>query len=276
MHQPRGVTNITKRIITEKISIYASKNQALAALLSKPEKAAFVAAADGEEGAARPPTLAIMAHDFPGHKAGNNDIFADIELLLVEKGFHTLRFDFRGCGESDGARESFTMSGAMEDFQQVMHWGRDQGFRNYILIGEGLGASLAALNCDIDVKALVLLWPALDTKLYADNVFGEPDQEARQKGYIEKNGCRASMGFLEELKKANLIKGLQDVRAPTLILHGAEDEILPIEQLDLARKHMRSDRIEITTFHDGGHGLRKLNHRKMVFYHITQFAEKYA
>ena len=63
---------------------------------------------------------------------------------------------------------------------------------------------------------------------------------------------------------------------PTLILQGVRDEITPIETLDLARGHIRSKRLEITTFHDGEHGLHKLNHRKSMFFHITQFIEKFA
>ncbi len=221
-------------------------------------------------------TLVIMAHGFPGHRAGNNDLYGDVEFLLAEKGLHTLRFDFRGCGDSDGLPEDFTMSSAIEDFQNVMYWGRDKGFKNFILIGEGLGASLAVLNMELNVNGLILLWPVLDMKAHSQHVFGKPDSEAKKKGYIEHESQRVGLDFLRELEKVDMVHGLEVVRAPTLILHGAEDKIVPVGQLDLARKHIRSDRIEITTFHDGEHGLPKLNHRKMMFYHITQFIEKYA
>ncbi|GJL85898.1 MAG: hypothetical protein DHS20C02_16730 [Micavibrio sp.] len=217
-----------------------------------------------------------MAHGFPGHKAGNNDLYGDIEFLLTEKGLHTLRFDFRGCGESEGEPEDFTMSSAIEDFQNVLYWGRDKGFKNYILIGDGLGASLAVLNAERSVNGLILLWPVLDLKAYSQAVFGKPSVEDKKKDYIEFDGRRVGLGLLREMEKVDMARGLSEVRAPTLILHGAEDKIVPVSQLDLARKHISADRIEITTFHDGEHGLQKLNHRKMMFYHITQFIEKYA
>jgi len=50
-------------------------------------------------------TLVIMAHGFPGgHKEAHEDLFGDLEFLFNQFGYQTLRFDFRGCGNSEGMK----------------------------------------------------------------------------------------------------------------------------------------------------------------------------
>lgn len=58
-------------------------------------------------------------------------------------------------------------------------------------------------------------------------------------------------------------------------MHGAQDKVSPIEQLDMFRACAGHRRVEITSFQDGTHGLPQENHRKSMFFHIRQFIEKY-
>ena len=222
-------------------------------------------------------TLVIMSHGFPGHKSAHNDMFGDVEFLIADKGFHSLRFDYRGCGESAGTAEHFTMKSASEDFQTVLFWAREHGYKRFVYIGEGLGATLAIQNHDLDVICRVMLWPALDLQEYRHCALKitEVSEDELAKGYVEYDRHRYGIDFLKELKKDALITPMRDLHSPVLIMHGAEDDKIPVGCLDLARAHMHSKRIEITTFHDGGHGLKKLNHRKSMFYHMQQFLEKY-
>lgn len=254
--------------MSEKIQILAGESQQISALHRRYESETVLNHED---------LLVIMAHGFPGHKTGNNDLFGDLEFLLAEKGYNTLRFDFRGCGESDGKEERFCLSSAVEDFRNVLQWAKGQKYKRFIYIGEGLGATLSVLSTDLDVMIMILLWPILDTEeFYAKNFAGrELNDDARERGYIEHEGHKYGLDFLRELKTARLASKLKDCYMPTLILHGARDEAIPVEHLDVARTHINSRRLEITTFHDGEQGLQKMNHRKMMFYHITQFITKY-
>lgn len=222
--------------------------------------------------------LVVMSHGFPGHKSGNNDVFGDLEHQLSERGCHTLRFDYRGCGESDGKEEEFSLAAATEDFKSARSWAKEKGYKEFVYIGEGLGAALCALNSDLNVKAMIMLWPVLDLGLYAENAFNVKENitaKARGDGHIKLNDHKIGLPLLKELKKQKLVHALGEMFMPVLIIQGARDDILPAKQLDLAREYIRSSRIEITTFHDGEHGLQKLNHRKVMFYHIAQFIEKY-
>lgn len=223
-------------------------------------------------------TLILMLHDFPGHKSDKNDLYGDIEFLLGNHGFHTLRFDLNGCGESDGQQEEFTLSKALDDVEHVLKWAReDRKYERFVVIGEGLGATLGIMAMQEDIYNLVLLWPALDLKAFQKNAFGLKDSPeiTEKKNYISKDENRIGKPFLRELFDLDIVEYLESVKTPTLIMYGAQDEIIEHFQLDMIRKHIGARRVEITTFQDGGYGLEKLNHRKSMFYHIQQFIQKY-
>ncbi len=227
--------------------------------------------------AEREELLVLMVHGFPGNKNTQNNLFHDIEFLLRDKGYHTLRFDFRGCGESDGREEDFTLAGANEDFQNVLFWARDRGYKRFITIGEGLGATIGLMNVDHTVTASILLWPYIDLPRIAKSVYHPENIEAQwlKAGYVLMDNKRVGLNFIKELQKTALVLLLKEIKIPLLVMHGAADDTSPIDQLDLLRAHAGAKRVEITSFHDGTHGLPQLNHRKTMYYHITQFIEKY-
>lgn len=254
--------------MTQKIQIIAGQDQHLGALYRP---------CDDKNLPDRSELLIVMVHGFPGHKASNNDLYGDLEFLLADKGYHMLRFDFRGCGESDGKQEQFSIASAGEDFINVMQWAKGKDYKRFIFIGEGLGGTISLMNLGLNTQALVLLWPVLNVKDYYEQNFRnrELDADGKARGYIDHEGNKYGLEFLLEMKKTSMNEKLRDAFMPTLILHGALDNKIPVSQLDMARDHMNARRLEITTFHDGEHGLQKLNHRKMMFYHILQFVEKY-
>ncbi|MCF8495608.1 MAG: alpha/beta hydrolase, partial [Alphaproteobacteria bacterium] len=84
-------------------------------------------------------TLVVMAHGFPGgHKGGQGDLYGEMQFLLAEHGLHSLRFDFRGCGESTGFPERFTLASAQEDLKHVVLWAKGRGYKEIAYVGEGL------------------------------------------------------------------------------------------------------------------------------------------
>ncbi len=221
--------------------------------------------------------LILMAHGFPGDKNGHEKLYLDLEFLLRDKGFHTLRFDFRGCGESEGREEEFTFSSACEDFKAVLRWAKEKNYTRFVYIGEGLGATVTLMNGNTDVTCYILLWPVMDPAQDIRLNFGVDtlDEGAKRNGYTVHYDHRIGLPFLKEMAKLNIALTLKDIKAPVLVMHGARDAVVPIEQLEILRTHIGSRRVEITSFHDGSHGLPSLTHRKTLYYHVKQFIEKY-
>ena len=229
-----------------------------------------------------PETLVIMVHGFPGDSQSHNDLFGDLEFLFGDYGLHTLRFDCRGCGKSEGKEEGFNLSQAQEDLDMVMKWARSQKFEKFVFVGEGLGAYLCLkkINEDKDsgVKLLMLFWPVLDLADYCRRNFQPFDKDVSQPGeYLHETGHKISLGFLEQLSSTGKYLPRPGFPVPVLVQQGARDKIVPVEQLDLLKEAPPpTRRVDITTYQDGDHGLLDPRHRKMIFFHIGQFIEKYA
>lgn len=251
------------------ITIKTKNNEILSGFHSLPKQA--------PEGQELEKTLVLMVHGFPGQSAGQNNLYGDLETILCEKGFHTFRFDFRGCGQSDGEQEDFCFKQADDDFKYVLSWAKSQGYKKIAYVSEGIGSALCILNMGLNVLCQVMMWPALNLPYLAKSYFkGESiDEEAQKAGYMLLDHNRVGLELIEDLKNVALGNRMRDVTMPVLILQGSDDAVFPMQQLDIARKYMSSKRIEITMFHDGGHGLPAENHRKMVYYHIEQFLQKY-
>lgn len=255
--------------MSEDISITAGYDHKIAANYAKPTETSS---------ANRERLLVIMVHGFPGHKEAHEELYPQLQLQLTAKGFHSLSFDFRGCGASDGEHEDFSFTRAKEDFGYITDWAEKLGYERFMIIAEGLGAALALKYLGKKATCFVLLWPMLDLPAIASSIFeaGEIEEEWRKAGFKIIHDHRIGVKLLDEMKANNMKEIIKTLGKPILTMHGAQDTISPIEQLDMLRASAGVRRIEITSFHDGTHGLPQLNHRKTMFFHIFQFLEKYA
>jgi pimeloyl-ACP methyl ester carboxylesterase len=222
--------------------------------------------------------LIIMVHGFPGHSDGHDQLYKDFSFLLEDKGYHSLKLDYTGCGKSDGNHEDFTLSQARADLKATLDWAQKKGYERFMFIGEGLGAVLPLTDHNDLASCFILLWPILDLKHAARHIFDADNIDAqwKQAGYLVHDNQRVNVSLVNELEHGDISEALRNVNKPIIVMHGAQDEVAPIDKLDMLREHTQSRRIEITSFQDGAHGLPKLNHRKAMHYHIMQFIEKYS
>ncbi len=250
------------------IQILAGESQYIQGLFSRPDEEALDRADQ---------FLIIMVHGFPGNKDTHENVFQSLEDVAAAKNYHSFRFDFRGCGESDGREEDFTLDSASEDLRNVIDWAKDQGYKRFVFVCEGLGVPITFMNAPEQTLCFITLWPMLDMKRIAVKNFKSDDieKEWKKAGYAILNEHRIGISFIEQLQEAEITGAVKDLNKPILVMHGAQDEVSPIDQLDIIRAHANARRVEITSFQDGTHGLPQLNHRKTMFYHILQFIEKY-
>lgn len=224
--------------------------------------------------------VVIMIHGFPGgHKGGCNDLYGEMEYRLEGLGYPTIRFDFRGCGESFGKEEDFCIESALADLNAVMQWAQhDAGHRNMILCGESCGATIAVLGYKPDITCgMILLWPAL--KLM-ETVFKELfTRESRVESMIKDlpfvtyEGHKIGSHFLNDIYTTDLTSALERINAPTLVQHGTADTEVPFEQIYFARDHVPGV-IDMGIFEGGGHGLKNANMRQYMFMNIRHFLER--
>jgi uncharacterized protein len=105
-----------------------------------------------------------------------------------------------------------------------------------VVLGSSLGGLTAARLAERDprVAALVLLAPAFQLARRWRESLGDDFEAWRRTGWREVHDyttggtARVDFGFVEEA--AAIDTGYPDVRAPTLILHGRSDDVVPIER----------------------------------------------
>jgi uncharacterized protein len=138
-------------------------------------------------------------------------------------GFHTLRFDFYGTGDSDGDMAEADLDGWEADAQRAIEGIRDiVGNTRVTLIGMRLGANIAAAaalrqaeTCD----ALVLWDPILSGEQYLHSLQERPGANIPDdSGGIEVDGFLLTSRMADGVKKVNLRPTLSAPPCRTLML----------------------------------------------------------
>lgn len=184
----------------------------------------------GGSGVGRGPTV-ILCHGMMSSKEGTKQkAFAH---ALEESGFSVLRFDFSFCGESEGRFEEITFTQEVDDLRNAVRWVREKGAPSIGLVGSSMGGAVAILYAseDPEVRALVTLAAVADPGRLADRMedLKRKTREWKEEGY--RLGAEGEPGerFAEDARKQDVVGAARGLSAPLLVLHGGEDEVVPVE-----------------------------------------------
>ena len=142
------------------------------------------------------------------------------ERGLSQEGIALLRFDFRGCGESEGILAESTVSGRIADLGAAIEFARSyRGLGKRMgLLGSSLGGyiSLVKAAMNPEVRAVVI-WA---TPFHLDGIESQKDAEGMP---------LLGEPFFEDLPKHHLLPLLPKV-SNGLVIHGQADELVPVDQ----------------------------------------------
>lgn len=180
--------------------------------------------------------IMILCHGFGTGKDGRTCV--RLQEILNGYGISTFRFDFFGHGESEGDLEDVAVSEAVDDILNAISYLKKQGYSRIGLIGSSFGgiSSIIAASRSDDLFILALKSPVSNyEELEIERRGKEGIEEWREKGSIEveiSDGrkLRLKYSFFEDFKNNNGYEAAEKIRIPTLIVHGDEDESVPIEQ----------------------------------------------
>lgn len=196
--------------------------------------------------AAELPPVVLLLHGFTGTRdelavAGTEEgVFSRTARRLAEDGLASLRIDFRGSGESEGAWEDTTFSGQIADALAALDWlaGQEDVDGDRIAVlgwsqGGLVAAHAAAERPEID--ALVLWAPAanplwnfssvLGAETVAAGLAADPDEivTATLPWGAE---TRLRAGFFQELATTSPAAAAAGYRGPLLVIVGTEDTVV--------------------------------------------------
>lgn len=88
--------------------------------------------------------------------------------MLVAGGFNCLRFDYTGCGDSEGNFTEGSVSQWISDIATAKTILKDQsGCSNICICGFGFGGLLATAHAAVSVVSAIILWePVVDGQIY--------------------------------------------------------------------------------------------------------------
>lgn len=160
--------------------------------------------------------------------------FSDVALVFVDRGYLVFNPDYRGSGSSEGQHE--LAKGEVDDVISGIDYVKSQGLvkdNRVGLYGQSHGAAVAMLasSRDPDIKAVVEEAGFSDAVDLYYNVVNNPDPNIRSllnDAEFMKAGTPETAP--EEYAVRSAINYAGSITAPTLIIHGAKDPLIPVSQ----------------------------------------------
>jgi uncharacterized protein len=232
---------------TEKVSFH-SAGQKVSGILHLPET--------------RNPPCVVASHGLLASK--DSDKHVALGEQMASEGIALLRFDFRGCGESEGRIEETTVSGRVADLAEAVDFVRSYpGLGNRIgLLGSSLGGYISLIKASLDreVRAIVT-WA---TPFHLDDIESKQGQEG-----IPMLG----KDFFIDLPNHRLLPLLPRV-SNCLVIHGEQDEIVPVDQ-SWEIFHSLGAPKEIHTSEGADHRFTNESHRQRAIDLSVEWFKKY-
>ncbi len=219
---------------TEPVS-FESEGQTIKGILHLPDKK-------------RPPCV-IASHGLQSSK--ESEKFIAIGERFSQEEIAMLRFDYRGCGESEGSPQEDTITRRMADLQAAIDFmrsypgiGKKRG-----LLGSSLGGYLSLMKASADREIRTTI--AWATPFHLDDLGAKKEGEEYPP---------PGEAFLQDLSNHRLLPHLPKV-SNCLIIHGSKDELVPTDQAWEIFQGLGSPK-EIRVIEGGDHRFSNPVHRQ--------------
>ncbi|WP_137789332.1 alpha/beta fold hydrolase [Bacillus sp. E(2018)] len=171
--------------------------------------------------------MIIICHGFTSTRIGVDRLFVKTAQALVKLGFAVLRFDYAGCGESEGEYGENEFACFIDQTKEVISYGIklpniDQNA--ITLIGHSLGGAVAVCTASDDERVRnVITWSAV----------GDPFRDIKEiVGYngehpvIDHLGYAITEEFLLSLQAFSPVEDIKKFRGNALFIHGTGDPVI--------------------------------------------------
>jgi pimeloyl-ACP methyl ester carboxylesterase len=190
----------------------------------------------------------VMVHG-GGVTRDEGGFFTRLATGLAGAGLATLRFDFRGHGESEGRQQDLTIAGVANDIHAAVRHVREvTGSGPVNLIGASFGGGITAFFAarhPAQVRRLVLFNPLLNYKKrfvddkpdWHDDQLGQSaGQELTEHGFLAHSPTfKLGRALLNEVFYLKPDQVLAELTMPVLFVHGTRDTFIPVQSSRAAR-----------------------------------------
>jgi pimeloyl-ACP methyl ester carboxylesterase len=221
----------------------------------------------------------VMLHGFTGNRIEAHRLFVKAARRFAGAGVLALRFDFRGCGESEGGSEEITLDGEVGDALRALAFVRERGDvrpDRAGLLGMSLGGAVAACAAGTrrqDVRCLVLWAAVADTRrAFSSKAEGALAARAGARAPLDYFGNALSPRLLDELLAFRPLDRLAGYRGPALVLHGDSDaSVSPDDALLYEEALSGRGSVELRMIRGSGHTFAGLEWEREVIETTARF-----
>lgn len=182
--------------------------------------------------------VVVLCHGYGSGK--DSDSTKGLAQELLKKGLCVYRFDFTGCGESEGKLSQLTPDQGQDDLYSAV---KNLGRNDFALYGSSFGGYTSLIFASktpllaLGLKAPVSDYPAV----------------MRAKGNEKEN---RALDFTEEAYKYDIYQLAQNITCPVSIVHGDADTDVPLAQSQKLLKSVSSEKKELKIISGAPHVMR--------------------
>lgn len=177
-------------------------------------------------GTANSQNIVVIGHGVTGNK--DRPFVVALGAALEQADITALRFSFSGNGDSAGAFTDSTISKEVEDLGALLDALSDH---TVCYIGHSMGGAVGVMRASTDprIKYLVSLAGMVHTAKFAAVEFGDATPDA---GFMwDEEDCPLAQKYVDDMNQIDSVVELgAQVRVPWLLVHGSEDDVVPIEE----------------------------------------------
>jgi uncharacterized protein len=221
----------------------------------------------------------LFCHGFTGTRIGPGYLFVRLSRALAEEGISSFRFDFAGCGESEGLFRDMTVDTMCADLlSAVRRLRKSFSPSRLILAGHSLGGMVAGLCCDkVKPEGLALLAPVADPEGLVRRRAAILEAGPNKQGYYENGPHEMSPAFLDGLKNLDpAAAAMERFKGSLLLLQGDNDASISVAEsqryIDAARK--KGIETEYHLLRCADHNFSTVSHHAAVCSTVTSWAKE--
>lgn len=192
---------------------------------------------------------------------------------FARAGLAALRFDFSGRGDSEGRLEDLSYHRQVEEAGAAVALLRERVPR-VGLVGSSMGGAVAVLTAARDpAVAFVAGLATVGLPRSLAERIGGPGAERRwiERGYLDVDGgSRLGPDLLRSAREVDVVAAAAALGCPLLLVHGAEDEVVPVAQARLLHGAAPGSRLEVLDGAD--HVFSRPEDRERVVALVVSFA----
>ena len=220
------------------------------------------------------PTV-VFYHGFSVDRIGMDRLHFLFAKRLVEEGYATVRFDFYGCGESDGDFREKRVSFELTQALAIYDWTKEQLFADpdrMCMSGHSLGGILVTMAAPLRQPKAAIAWSPGLVAYYdiSNRIHAVPSQYEKEYSI---GGLVLDSEFLTELRQIDILEKSRGYQNRILIVHGDRDEKVPVYVVG-PYQDLYGDQADICIVKDSNHQFSNWDWKMQVYDASVEFLKK--